>query len=246
MKTIDEVIACMDEIVTQCMAQNHPAGYFAVLYRHVTSRIKQGIENREFEDNERMEQLDIIFAQRYFDAWEAWSADEPASLSWERAFDATSTNEHLVMQHLLMGINAHINLDLGIAAAETMHGKPINGIKKDFDMINEILASLVDRVKSNINKVSPVFGILTSLARGKDELLLNFSIKVARDGAWKFANVYFQSTDKVTSFTHRDIAIARLADGIARPGKWPGLLVKIVRWGEWGAVSAKMKILADV
>jgi hypothetical protein len=246
MRTIDEAIIKMDAIVTHCMEQNHRAGFFAVLYRHVTIRIKQGIDKKEFEDNARMERLDVIFALRFFDAYDAWMAQKPTSQCWERAFDAAASNKYLVMQHLLLGINAHINLDLGIAAAQTMENQPLEGLKADFDKINDILASLVDGVKNNISKVSPVFGLLTSLARGKDELLLNFSIGMARDGAWKFAGEYYNAHNKEVCIADRDIKIARLADRLIDPGKWVSFLVKIIRWGEYKSVSEKMKILEDM
>lgn len=61
MQTIDQAILKMDTIVTHCREQNHNAGFFAVLYRHVTIRIKQGIDKKEFEDNAHMEKMDVIF-----------------------------------------------------------------------------------------------------------------------------------------------------------------------------------------
>jgi len=54
MSSIDSVIQKMDTIVAQCRRENLRAGYFAVLYRYVTLRIKQGIENNEFDDGGRM------------------------------------------------------------------------------------------------------------------------------------------------------------------------------------------------
>jgi len=246
MQTIDDAIIKMDAIVTNCREQNHCAGFFAVLYRHVTIRIKQGIDKKEFEDNARMEKLDVIFAHRFFDAYDAWMTEQPASLCWERTFEASEKSKYLVMQHLLLGINAHINLDLGIAAAQTMENKPLEKLKADFDKINQILASMVDQIKRNISKVSPVFGLLTSLARGKDELLLNFSIGMARDGAWKFAREYYTSNSKENCIADRDIKIASLADRLTNPGKWLSFLVKIIRWGEYKSVGEKMVILERV
>jgi len=246
MRTIDEAIIKMDAIVAHCMEQNHRAGFFAVLYRHVTIRIKQGIDKKEFEDNARMEKLDVIFALRFFDAYDAWMVQKPTSQCWERAFDASTGNKYLVMQHLLLGINAHINLDLGIAAAQTMENQPLEGLKADFDKINDILASLVDGVKSNISKVSPIFGLLTTLARGKDELLLIFSIGVARDGAWKFAGEFYATPNKEDSIALRDVKIAQLAHHLTNPGKWLSFLVKIIRWGEYKSVGEKMKILERI
>jgi hypothetical protein len=42
MKTIDEVLLRMDEIVEECKKRSSSLGYFAVLYRMVTRRIREG------------------------------------------------------------------------------------------------------------------------------------------------------------------------------------------------------------
>src|SRR6202008_4811607 len=94
------------------------AGYFAALYYKVTSRVRDGIHNGEFEDGARMEKLDVLFASRYLDAYTKWRNGQQPSLSWQTAFESTKRSSVLVLQHLLLGMNAHINLDLGIAAAE--------------------------------------------------------------------------------------------------------------------------------
>ena len=66
-----------------------------------------------------MERLDAIFAARYLEAvQQLWSGSVP-SRSWRVAFDAATQPGPIVLQHLLLGMNAHINLDLSIAAART-------------------------------------------------------------------------------------------------------------------------------
>ena len=50
------------------------------------------------------------------------------------------------MQHLLMGMNAHINLDLGIAASEVAGGNSIHDLKSDFMKVNDILAGLLSEI----------------------------------------------------------------------------------------------------
>jgi len=54
MVSIEQVIHKMDAIVEQCTRKNLRAGYFAVLYRLVTIRIKEEIDADNFDDNERM------------------------------------------------------------------------------------------------------------------------------------------------------------------------------------------------
>ena len=240
MKTIDEVLIKMDEIVAECIAANSRIGYFAILYRQVTRRIKQGILALEFEDNPRMERLDVLFAGRFIEAYETWKTGNKPTQSWLDAFEASKSTKHLVLQHLFLGINAHINLDLGISAAETMEGEPIQGIQNDFNKINAVLAELVDGVKSNISTVSPVFGLLIPLAKGRDEMLLNFSIQLARDGAWKYAGEYYAANDKPLILADRDQNISKLARKLINPGKFLSFLIKIVGFAEWKSVAKTM------
>lgn len=248
MSSIDHVIARMDAIVEECKEKSLRAGYFAVLYRFVTIRIKHGIESDEFDDGERMEQLDTIFAQRFFDAYDAYyhSADGPVTQSWKHAFDSAKSGSFIIMQHLLLGINAHINLDLGIAAAETMKGKDIELIHKDYDRVNAILASLVDDVTSNLSRVSLFFGPMIKLARGHDEMLVSFSIKVARDGAWEFAKSYSEAQNKEFAIRDRDEKIAGLARQLTNTGSFLTFIIKIIRFGEFRSLQNNMDQLAGI
>lgn len=243
MKTIDEVLLRMDEIVAECEQKNSRIGYFAILYRQVTRRIKKGIELQEFEDNPRMERLDVLFAGRFIDAYDTWKSGQQPTKSWDIAFKASKSSSYLVLQHLFLGINAHINLDLGISAAETVGSEPLEGIQKDFNQINSILAELVDGVKANISKVSPVFGLLIPLAKGRDEMLLNFSIQLARDGAWKYAGEYYTGLDREALIQDRDLNISNLAIKLIRPGKFLSFIVKVIGFAEWKSVSNTMNQL---
>ncbi|EAZ80690.1 DUF5995 family protein [Algoriphagus machipongonensis] len=246
MKNIDEVLIRMDEIVAECKSQNSRVGYFAILYRQVTRRIKQGILAEEFEDNPRMEKLDVLFAGRFIDAYNQWKNNQTLTRSWLEAFEASQSSKHLVLQHLFLGINAHINLDLGISAADTVGDEPLLGIQNDFNKINSILAELVDGVKANISTVSPVFGLLIPLAKGRDEMLLNFSIQLARDGAWKYAGEYHAATDKNFQIQDRDNNISNLARKLINPGKFLSFLIKIIGFAEWKSVSKTMDQLDSV
>lgn len=246
MKTIEEVLQRMDEIVSECQTNQSRIGFFAILYRQVTRRIQRGIHAKEFEDNARMEVLDVLFAKRFIDAYEQWKSGNNPTESWKIAFEASDRSSHLVLQHLFLGINAHINLDLGIAASETMKNQELIGIQNDFNQINSVLAELVDGVKANISKVSPIFGLLIPLAKGKDEMLLNFSIQLARDGAWKYAGEYHSDPNKDFQISDRDRNISNLAFKLINPGKFLSFLIKIIGFAEWKSVSNTMNQLDQV
>lgn len=182
--SINEVITRLDQIIETECANNSCMAYFPILYRKVTIRIKEGILNNEFENNPRMEKLDVLFANRYIDAYECLSLNKPFSKCWKRAFEAAKTGKLLIMQHLLLGINAHINLDLGIAVAETVGDDgELMDFESDFNKINAILGSMIANVEAKIISVSPLFDLLDRFGKGREDKLVSFSINVARDGA---------------------------------------------------------------
>ncbi|MAZ26064.1 MAG: hypothetical protein CL868_03170 [Cytophagaceae bacterium] len=244
LSTIDDVIMQLDAIITSEKQKSSCLVFFPILYKMVTVRVKDGIANNEFADGERMEQLDIIFAGRYIDAHRAYVAGEPCTQSWLRAFDAVAHKNLLIMQHLLLGINAHINLDLGIAASQTMRGGYLADFEGDFDKINEILGSMVAGVKDKIKKVSPMFGLFEKLTKGKEDKVVSFSINVARDGAWMFANEYHAAPNKAKAIDERDVVIAALAAKLISPkSKVVVFLMKAVKFFEQKDVAATCLIM---
>ena len=217
--TIDEVLAQLETIIADCRNTRSTAGYFAALYRAVTSRVKKGILNNEFEDNARMERLDVIFANRYLTAYDQWKNNQPSTISWSIAFGANKKKSTIVLQHLLAGMNAHINLDLGIAAVETVAGGDVQDIHKDFNAINTVLAAMVYEVIRNLNRVSPLLSLLGLHATDNNEMLVNFTIDNARDGAWCFAEDLAKKTgpEYAACIALRDDVISGLAKNIVRP-----------------------------
>lgn len=220
-QTIHQIIQQLSQIVEDSKRERSPLGYFATLYLMVTERIRDGIAANEFEDNARMERLDVLFANRYLEAYQLLKSGQQPTHSWAVAFDKAKANDGLILQHLLLGINAHINLDLGIAAAETVDNGSIEPLKNDFNRINAILSTMVDEVQSRIGKVSPLFGLLDPLTGRMDEKLANFSINIARDGAWQFAQTYHATQNKQVEIQKRDAIIATLAENLANPkSRW--------------------------
>jgi hypothetical protein len=246
MSTIEEVIEKLDSIVMECQSSSNRLGYFAILYRQVTVRVMEGIKSNEFDDGPRMEKLDVIFAKRFIDAYENHRIGKETTRSWLKVFEAADHSKHLVLQHLLLGINAHINLDLGIAAVETIGNMGLDSIQKDFEKINQILSELVDGVKTNIGLVSPFFKTLIQFAKGKEEILVNFSIRIARNGAWKFAHKYQMADNKLACLRQRDASIAIIAFGLINPGLKLRIWIWLIGIAEWKSVPEIMDQLNQI
>lgn len=191
-QTIDEVIDQLERIIQWCMQNRSRLGYFPILYQAVTKAVKAGIEQGQFEDGPRMERLDVIFANRYLEAWHQFQNNEEPTRVWRCAFRAASKSHIPALKHLLLGINAHINLDLGIAVAETIGGPDIEPIKSDFDEINRLLFEMVDGVQDKLGAVYSFIRWSDHFLKKWDEKIAQFSLKKARDNAWRVATIYAQ------------------------------------------------------
>ena len=218
--TIQDVIDQLGEIIAECQQANSRLGYFPAMYRKVTVRIKEGVENGRFQDPDRLEHLDVVFAQRYLDAYRQYRQRQQPTRSWAYAFDRTQEPQHTVFQHLLLGMNAHINLDLGIAAAEVCQNCDLAPLKEDFFAINEVLAGLLDEVQDNLNQSSPLFQHIDSLGGRVDETLGNFSLRRARRAAWRKAIALHNlpPTDHPDAIYRYDRSTSRLAQIICPTG----------------------------
>ena len=244
--TIDEVIAQLEKIIIYCKANNSCAGYFAVLYHKVTRKVKDCINNKEFKDGVRMERLDVTFANRYLIAFYAWMSGKPTTSSWKIAFDVVAPNRSLVLQHLLLGMNAHINLDLGIATTAVMQESALEDIHSDFNTINSILGSMIDNIEVCLTKVNPLMRLLNLNIYKYDEMLVQFSINTARDGAWVFAQQLAgkKNNDFDNCVDIRDAGIQQIGNSIANPrGFLLRFIAGLIRLFEKKSVSAVMDLL---
>lgn len=186
---IDEVLEALDVIIADCRARRDPLGYFPALYRQVTLEVKKGIDQNQFDDGPRMDRFDALFANRYFEAYDTFRSGGTPSKSWQVAFEATRSGRLIILQDLLVGINAHINLDLGVVTGETFQGAALESFRGDFLKINAILGTLVPQVEAVVGRFSPLLDLLSRLG-GKDALeVLDFSMNAARDDAWFHAQL---------------------------------------------------------
>jgi Family of unknown function (DUF5995) len=185
--TIEDVIAALDAIIQRAWDEHSRIGYFAALYRRITRAVRDGLSRGQFQNGALMEQLDVVFATRYLDALAAYQSGRNPSHSWKLAFRACEDDSRLILQHLLAGINAHINLDLGVASAQVSPGSRLPQLKADFDEINLVLSSQVGAVESEMAEVSPLIKNLSLVGLSTETSLINFNIGLARDAAWLIA-----------------------------------------------------------
>jgi Family of unknown function (DUF5995) len=245
---IEEVLQILDGIIAQCKAANDPLGYFPALYRQVTLKVKQGIAAGFFDDGPRMDRFDALFASRYFAAYDAFRSGGQPSKCWQVAFQSTQSGQLIILQDLLVGINAHVNLDLGVAAGENFQGPALQDFHGDFDKINDILGALIPPVEAVITRFSPLLGILEKIG-GKDAVeVLDFSLDGARDDAWLHAVLLSLQPPAAWPLTVKalDGKVAFLGKVIAQPVGLVANAVRLIRDTESKDVPAIIDALDSI
>lgn len=233
--TIDGVIDALQKIIDDSIATNSRTGYFAALYYKVTAAVRDGIASGQFQNGPRMEKFDVLFANRYLEAYYNWKNNLPLTASWQYAFAETPKRGVLVLQHLLLGMNAHINLDLGIVAVQAAGSEPFADIQVDFNSINSIISALTYQVLNEISRVSPLLSLLGLHSGDSTSALIQFSIDNARDGAWCFAEDLLKTTGDAyqTTVTKRDQTIQTLAQSITTAKGLMRLTIWTIHLFEW-------------
>jgi len=221
-QTIDDVLVELDQVIHRARETRDRLGYFAVLYRNVTIKVKEGIAAGLFEDGARMEKLDVTFAGRYLTALDCFKHGRPLSKCWLVCFRLASEWRPIILQHLLAGMNAHINFDLGIAAQSVAPGANLDSLKNDFGIINGILGGMIVKVRSDIEEVSPWIRFLDRIDPSGEDALINFSLGKARASAWLVANMVNSTPPEHLSrqLSILDDGVAILGSLIGNPRAW--------------------------
>ena len=244
-RDIEGVLAALRTVVDDAVRDGDRVGLFAAVYRQVTAAIGNGVREGLFDDADRLQRFDAVFAGRYLTALGAWRAGRDPGRSWRLAFRATEDADLVLVQHVVLGINAHINLDLAVAAAQTSPGEEIAGLERDFERINEVLIDVLCELQGALNEISPLLGGLDVVLGRLDEEIFGFKLERARAEAWEAAVLLAGQTGD-----SRDKAVRmldRYASGLGRavlapPFPVPAAL-QVVRFAERTGTSEAIERL---
>ena len=177
--SIDATAAELRRIAT---AAGDASGYFPALYARVTERIASSIAAGKFADGPRMDVFASTFAAYYT---RVLVQGQPRPRCWQACWDVADDEGLLIVQHLLLGINAHVNHDLALTVVEVVgDGGDLSSARGDFDAVNDVLGETYVDVLRSLDRVSRWTNRVAALGGGR---LFNFSLRVARDQAWSAA-----------------------------------------------------------
>jgi hypothetical protein len=241
-QTFDSCLAQFEAVIERSRREQDRVGLFAAMYAGVTRSVRAGCGEGAFAEPVRMERFVTAFADRYFVAHDAWREARQAPAVWATAFDAARRWRPIVLQHLLLGMNAHINLDLGVVTAELAGGPDgLPALRPDFDAVNDVLATMVDPAQRALTAASPWFGLIDSFGARSDEAVINFSLRRARQQAWALAQrlVALPPEQQQVEIDRVDRAVDGVARRILHPGAALSTGMLLVRMREpWRATRA--------
>jgi hypothetical protein len=253
--TIDGVVDRLDEITRRSVAEGDRRGYFAALYNRVTQRVREGVGRGEFEDGPRMERFDVLFANRYLEAYDLEAAGERPTRPWAVAFNAAKCEGLFVVQHLLLGMLAHIMFDLGLALAAfaaSAAGAALPAMRNDYLHMNDVLADELGTVENELVEIvgrwTPNLGALVhaaeSAAHGAERSAARLVMDEARAQAWDFAVRLVDAPDeasRTSAIERQDLATVAFAEAVRLGAPVGELLARDTS----ADVAANVRVLAQ-
>lgn len=188
-RCVDKVIRRMEREYEALRATCDHRGVFALAYLETTKEFQRAsLTPGFFDDHEFLNHEDVVFANLYFDAKEAWEEQDYSRLppAWRLAFKASSEKRVSTLGDAMLGVSAHINRDLPITLATIGLVHPETGAsrKPDHDRVNAFLArvQLDPAVQAGWDPEfsSGIPGVPTSSA------MLSL-IQLWREAAWRWA-----------------------------------------------------------
>jgi hypothetical protein len=192
MANIDDVVARMAQIEA-ALAVDDGVRWFDHLYLAVTRAVASAVGASSFRDPAFMEHLDVVFATRFFDAYDAAVNGGQAPPAWEPLFASRAHRGIAPLQFALCGMNAHINYDLAVALVTAYEDLGGGGPQvrtdrhADFCAVNDLLATVEGQVRGEY--ATELSRIMDRVFPKAEDFVAHWSIVDARAAAWSSAHV---------------------------------------------------------
>lgn len=245
--TVDGVITQIDRIVSQSREQGSRIGFFAALYHHVALAFRANVRQGAFKRPDLIDALDVAFVNRYLQALQLMQTSATPTQPWRVTFAAARRVRPMVVQHLMLGMNAHINFDLGVAVATVCDARSLPELSDDFITMNNLLISLLSEITTDLSRVWPLFGLVNRFAWQEEDAMLSLGMRDARALAWDFATslVNMNADARARAIAERDAEVAAIGQTLWKPPFPMNVALLFARIGEWESTPRIIEILLN-
>lgn len=185
---IDALIERMQGLLAPLQEADDPRQYFHATYLRTTVAVAEAIHGGGFLDPEWAERWDVTFANLYLDALEAATAGQPPTRPWQIAFSAP--RDLPALNHVLLGMNAHINFDLPQALVAVITDEEFDDPavvarrEEDHRAIDRVLAARVAAEDDELVSVSGPGSVLNRLLRPLNQRGSQRFLRESRQKVW--------------------------------------------------------------
>ena len=133
---------------------------------------------------------DVTFADYYRRAVHDWEAGrvDAVPVPWQLAFEAAERGDTLVLQDAMLGVNAHINYDLGLTLADVATTPDRDRKFEDHTAVMSVIRALTDHAQDSLAaRDAAGLSDVDDTLGGLDEWLVAVAIDQCRDSAWRTA-----------------------------------------------------------
>lgn len=195
----------LSNLVQKWQSQRDRRVIFAHTYYLMTGNMLSALHEGQFHDRVWVTRLLDKFAEYYFKALEKFEhLPFTAPPIWRVAFQVAENENSYVAQHLLLGVNAHINYDLVSTLIEVMKDewKTLSPAQKrqryeDHTHVNRIIETTFDETQQLvIARYSPTLDKLSQVSFNLDNLVISSLIRSWREQAWIHAIDYLEAGNR--------------------------------------------------
>jgi hypothetical protein len=112
MRTIDELVVRMEELLAELDGRGDENRHFLATYLRTTEAVREDLALGGFVDPQWAERWDVAFAELYLEPLARWRSGQAVPTPWAIAFEAGADPAIPPLRHVLLGMNAHVNFDL--------------------------------------------------------------------------------------------------------------------------------------
>jgi hypothetical protein len=182
-----EGLRCLEE---HLVAAADRRAIFASVYTLTTLRMAESIDANDYTNTVWMKSYQTEFANHYRKALNAYVTQQRSQVpnAWLKAFDSASGGQTLIIQDVLLGMNAHINYDLAFAIEKVGISPNTASRYLDHTRVNDVLNEVGDEIVAALGSLYGANYAAVDAAFGPvDELFLAAGMATARQNAWNNA-----------------------------------------------------------
>jgi hypothetical protein len=182
-----EGLRCLEE---HLVAAADRRAIFASVYTLTTLRMAESIDANSYTNTVWMKSYQTEFANHYRKAIHAYAMQQRSQVpnAWLTAFDAAASGQTLIIQDVLLGMNAHINYDLAFAIEKVGISPNTTSRYLDHTRVNTVLNEVGNEIVAALGSLyGPNYAAVDAAFGAADELFLAAGMATARQNAWNNA-----------------------------------------------------------